>query len=182
MNNAATAAPAITYTTAIRASDLSPSTDDVNRNRWTTGKLRYLVAALDGAPVAVTTDTQTGHTEIGVTLVGTSKGRLHVQGQGPRPVAFHDFNIGATVIPLVDTRAKWTMVRAWMDDASKAIRMAKAIAPATCDWGKWTANVDTATPGGRITVSYHPSTGNEHFADRWGQFWYTEVNIADYDG
>jgi hypothetical protein len=54
---------------AIAPSDFSDSTRDRDRDTWTPAKLALVTAALDGAPCVITTE-HTGHTLVGVQLLG----------------------------------------------------------------------------------------------------------------
>lgn len=177
------------YSTAILASDFSESTTDTLRQRWTTGKMRHVVAALDGALVAITTDRQTGHTEVGVRLTRvTSSGQVH---SGPRVevertlpngstqrTLFRLDEVGEAIIPLDEgfsTGVKWVAIKAYRDEGSAAIRIAReehGEAEGRA-WGKWSASPNLES----VSVRYEPLTANPAFADQWGTRWFCEISL-----
>lgn len=176
---ATTTATASTTSTAIRAQDFSSSTRDALRDRWTGGKLRHLVAALDGAPVAIIVDKATGFALVGARLVGVRSGSLyvdeaqvivettHADGTTTR-TAYRASAIGDTVIPLgerVGRGAKWDLTDAVRREARAAIDRAMTDHGTDRAWGAWTSRplIDG------VLVTYEPHTGNEHFADVRGE-------------
>lgn len=175
-----------TTTCAVKASDFSHRTTELQRNEWTAGKLRHLIAALDGAPVIVIAEGRTGHTLVGVELVGlrasfaSSNVEVGIRSQyadNSGGVVWHlAFSLGDTIIPLVDNQAKWNALRTYGDEQSAAIQRAQA-EHGECEgraWGEW-----DATLGHRhIGVTYTPHTTNPAFADRWGERGYWAYNVA----
>lgn len=153
-----------TSTTVIRARDFSDSTTDADRDTWTLGKLRHVIAALDGAPVAITVDRLTGHTEVGVRLVGIACGRFVDHGPvvertlsdgTTQRTIFSRHSIGDTITPLDRSSAKWTATDSVRNEASAAIRLARAEHEAAHAYGRW-----TATPGlDYVDVTYTPQNG-----------------------
>jgi hypothetical protein len=170
-----------TLSTAIKASDFSGKTTDAQRTIWTVGKMRHLIAALDGAEVIVTTDARTGHTVIGAQLVSLRK----TPGFGSYDVLvvtehnrtwFSLSSIGETIIPLDASGkgAKWAALDLYREERSAAIQAAQAANP-SCAWGEWSAE-----PGHDwIDVAYEPSTGNPAFADKWGERTRVRFDLAD---
>ena len=159
-----------TSSCAILARDFSNSMADVLRTRWTAGKMRHVIAALDGTPVAITTDQMSGHTLLGVRLLGLTEtfgGGECVIIKGadddpawPRPVAYSLTTLGEAIIPLSEqtatTGAKWVALDTYRNERSAAIQRAKRERP-DCDYGRW-----SAVPG-RASVSwrYDPQRGPE---------------------
>lgn len=130
------------YTTsaaAIQASDFSDLTTDTDRNDWTEGKIRHVIAALDGQPVAITVDKMTGHTMIGVRLIAVSAGgggdhaRVAVEAQyedgTTQRTAFLLFKLGPVITPIPQGRtgkdAKWAALDSWRDERSAALEVAR---------------------------------------------------------
>lgn len=168
-------------TTAIRARDFSRDSKDPSHNRWTVGKMRHLVDALAGSPVAIITDNQTGHAMIGVTLESTyhngHEGIVLVRATTDDEswtTAYTLTQLGETIIPLRETSkapngsAKWRALRTYSDEAAAAIRIAKSHPDnARNQWGAWRG--EPAAEG--VIVRYTPHTGNKAFADQWGRPW-----------
>jgi len=141
-----------TFTTAILASDFSQSTTDTNRHSWTLGKMRHVIAALNGQPVAIICDKQTGFAEVGVRLTsvfdgGPSRGdRLTVERDDDdgvtRKTTYWLPAIGETIIPLASevgiSGAKWAATRSYSDECSAAIKLVRDRHP-EWDYGKWEA-------------------------------------------
>lgn len=147
-------------TTVIRARDFSDKTTDFLRDRWTAGKLRHVIAALDRREVAITVETLTGHTVMGVTLVGLSSDRLYIAYGGAMGTTAHFIpSLGDTITPLDDPSAtkgaKWTAVETWLGEKCAAIRVAKE-EHGECEGrtdGRW-----EATPqGSSVHVRYTPA-------------------------
>lgn len=57
-------------TSAILPTDFNKNTADKNRHLWTPGQMRHLIKVLNGHPVILITDNQTGHAQFNVTLEG----------------------------------------------------------------------------------------------------------------
>jgi hypothetical protein len=198
-----TAAPAATATsTAILASDFSDKVTDVNRHTWTLGKMRYVIAALDGDPVAIIADNQTGFALVGARLIeafdgGPSRGprvtieTTYVDEQGVTKTQRTNYwlrGIGATIIPLANPQgpgggAKWRAIEAARKDASAATAIARKLHEVSTgrEWGQWRGSVDTAVPGTSVQVTYKPLTGNDYFADKWGKSGYWTIDITGGD-
>jgi hypothetical protein len=155
-------------TCVIRAQDFSQLTTDDDRNRWTGGKMRHVMAALGDTPVVITTDNQTGHTLVNVTLTGLRTGwagcgyevgiaSTFSDGSG-RTVWHRLDSIGDTIIPLpVDSAhgdAKWKATRSYNDEASYAVELAQAQHGQRegREWGNWRTHVDYSG----VTVTYTP--------------------------
>jgi hypothetical protein len=173
----------VTSTCAILASDFSPSTTDKLRRNWSVGKMAHVIAALDGAPVAITTDRQTGHTLVGVQLISAFQGGA---GRGPRvqvrmthtdgttqDTNYYLWNVGEAIIPMERAEgsdAKWKALESFRRQCSEAIKAAQEEHGESEGraWGSWEATPIDATSVG---VRYTPSTGNPAFADRWGTRW-----------
>lgn len=153
-------------TCAIRAQDFSQLTTDDDRNRWTGGKMRHVLAALGDAPVVITTDNQTGHTLVNVTLTGLRTGwagcgyelGIHSEfSDGTGSTLWHRLDsIGDTIIPLTDAGegAKWRATRSFNDEASYAVELAQAQHGAGNgrEWGNWRTSVGYS----EVSVRYTP--------------------------
>jgi hypothetical protein len=160
----------------INARDFNNNTRDPLRDRWTVGTLHHVVKVLAGRPVAVTVDKSTGHTLFNVTLEVAYDG-----GNGPRLRVTYDCgsrvnvtdysvdNVGVIMTMPTDgvDRVKWDALESHRNHCSAAIDIARKAKDAkSCQWGVWSATVRS---GGTVYVRYTPSTGNPHFADRWGK-------------
>jgi hypothetical protein len=158
---------------AILPSDFSNSTTDALRHHWTDGKLRHLLAALGDSPVVITVDTQTGHTLLGVTLVGIGRvpgygsATLRVRHADGHVIAYTARNVGV-IIPMAEASVvrgpKWEALRSYADEGSAAIRVGRTLRAAEVDaedYGKWeaTPNLDT------VSVYYTPQ--REGAGRRW---------------
>jgi hypothetical protein len=177
----------MTSTAAILASDFGQKVTDPNRRRWSIGHLQHVIAALAGAPVAITIHRGSGHTLIGVELVDAFEGG---PARGPRVAIRSTLSdgttqvtnyfipeIGEAIIPLTaeGAKAKWTATKSVMDQVGVAIRTAQA-EHGECEgrtWGAW-----KGVPMGLnvVMVSYEPLTGNPAFADQWGTPWWGRVD------
>lgn len=152
-------------TCVIRAKDFSDSTKDDDRNRWTGGKLRHVLAALGDSPVIITTDTQTGHTAVNVRLTGLREkpygGGYQVAvaynyADGSGQTLWHRLDdLGDTIVPLSGAdNAKWAAKKSYQDDASYAVELAQAQhgKGAGREWGNWKAHVGFT----EVSVTYTP--------------------------
>lgn len=129
-------------TAAISASDFSDDITDSHRALWTAGKLRHVIAALDGTPVAVVTNKMTGHAVVGVTLDGL---RQNPDGGGHQVLITYEYapgestrtwthvlNIGETIIPITGMGAhpspspRWTALETHRREGYNAIILARA--------------------------------------------------------
>lgn len=154
--------------TTITARDFSNRTTDPNRDLWTAGAIRHLVAALRGAPVAIVTDKGTGHTVVNVTLVGTGSTRdggfpgvlvEYTYGEnGQTQRTLHPlFNIGM-ILELDGITggvggAKWRALDTYRDERSAAITQAQAAHPELTR-GKWDGQ--PSRRDSEVSVSYTP--------------------------
>lgn len=180
-----------TSTTAIHVRDFSARTTDVDRDMWTAGKMRHVIDALNGSPVAITVDGQTGHTVIGVRLVGIVPGgngdhaRVRIESSHETETgavacstqAHLLFTLGPVITPLMPAAgdAKWHALDTHREECSAAIAYASARHGEVEGraWGSW-----TAAPGARdVTVTYRPDTGNDFYADQWGDMWCGVVTL-----
>lgn len=172
-------------TTAISARDFTPAKDH-RRVQWNSGAMRHVIAALAGAPVMIITDSQTGSTMLGAILRGVRHGvygnsdELLVEYRG-RVTAYKLFTVGEMIVPLVDEMgrqgAKWVAIDSYRTERSAAIQLAQREHGETegRGWGNWEAGLFIDT----VQVTYKPSTGNPHFADKAGERGYWEYRIAD---
>lgn len=161
-------------TCIIRAQDFSDSLKDDDRNRWTGGKMRHVLAAIGDAPVVITTDKMTGHTMVNVRLAGLRTGWAGCgyevgivdtyEGcpEGGRTVWHRLDSIGDTIVPLAldgtRTDAKWVATRSFNDEASYAVELAQAQhgKAAGREWGNWKAHVGYSEVS--VTYTPYPST------------------------
>lgn len=171
--------------TAITARDFTPAQDH-RRIQWNSGAMRHVIAALAGAPVMIITDSQTGSALLGAILKGVRHGvygnsdELLIEYQG-RVTAYKLFTIGETIVPVVSEMgrqsAKWTALDTYREERSAAIQLAQREHGETEGraWGNWDVKlfIDTAQ------VTYKPSTGNPHFADKAGERGLWEYRVAD---
>jgi hypothetical protein len=156
-------------TTAILASDFSDRTTDVLRDRWTLGKLRHVIKALAWAPVAITTEAQTGGTLIGARLLdafdgGPSRGnRLTIQTElsdgTTQTTNYRADSLGLAIIPLADERTgmgpKWAALDSWREEKRAAIDLARAAHP------DWSYGRFEATPAGdHVSVTFEAQSAN----------------------
>jgi hypothetical protein len=177
----------MTSTAAILASDFNQKVTDPNRRRWSIGHLQHVIAALAGAPVAITTHRGSGHTLIGVELVNAFEGgpargpRVAIRstlGDGTTQVTNYFLpEIGEAIIPLTaeGSDAKWTATKSVMDQVSAAIRTARA-EHGECEGrahGSWKGDPMSLNV---VMVTYEPHTGNPAFADQWGKRWWGRVD------
>lgn len=129
-------APAVStaFSTVITATDFSNNVTEPRRDEWTPGKMRHAVAALAGAPVAITTDKLTGHTIVGATLGDIRKtpygGTFDVLVISEHNRTYYPIDkIGAAIIPLdegFNTGAKYTAKESWRRECSAAVRADRA--------------------------------------------------------
>lgn len=167
-----------TSTTAIAARDFSQLVTDELRDTWTPGKLRHVIAALDGAPVAIVTDQMTGSTLLGATLdsIMPTPGfhgydlvtASHYNGKTYRTRRFMP-GIGPVIVPLDPDNgargAKWRALDSYREEKRAAIDAARERAQAEAllgdaeprEYGKWSAE-----PGANgVFVTYEPL--GQHF-------------------
>lgn len=181
----------MTYTTAILASDFSSRTTDVLRDQWTAGKLRHLIAALDGQPVAIVIDSYTGSTLVGVTLERLV-GKMHGSGHNVviastlpdgtvQRTAYRTEALGLTIIPLAPEDgtkgAKWVALDTYREEASAVIRLANAKMTAAGregGWGRW----ETLALADGVSAFYHPQPQGGVIA-RDNRPWSTTITLRE---
>ncbi|AXQ65184.1 hypothetical protein SEA_SCHMIDT_64 [Gordonia phage Schmidt] len=129
----------MTSTCAIKATDFQRTKSDPLWGEWTGGAMRHLIAALDGAKVLLTTDKQTGHTEL-VSLVGLREStgghwqvvtRMEFEDGQTRDTAHLLFKLGETimVMPGEGRNAKWDALKSHMAEGSTAIAAVREMEP-----------------------------------------------------
>lgn len=114
---------------AINARDFNRDTKDPDRDTWSAGAMHHLVTALDGAPVAIVLDKQTGFVEFNVTLGGVRENgrgfhevlveRTHVNGTNSR-CWYLLFKVG-TVIQLGESGARWEALESYSEEGTRAV-------------------------------------------------------------
>jgi len=129
----------------ITPQDFSQRTTDKDRNEWTPGKLRLVIAAAAGRRVVITTDKQTGHTLIGARL----RGMRRTPGYGTYQVLVEweyapgktqgtwtsTFSIGPA-ITVMDGPLRFAAADLAREESSAAIAAARAALP-ECTYGAW---------------------------------------------
>jgi hypothetical protein len=181
-----------TSTAAIKSTDFEYRRADsmfreIHHKEWTEGMLRHVIAALDGARVAITTDNQTGHTIIGAKLVGFSstpnvdRGLLIEYPDGHRLVV-HIFQLGETIIPLEQAGlkdAKWTALETYRNERAAAhpLFLAKMNGVKPTGTGTWESRV---TRKG-VVVSYQAGYGKDRAAEprEYQGYIYREISQAE---
>lgn len=162
---------------AVLASDFSNRTTDVLRNRWTPAKMRHLVTALQGAPVTIVLDAQTGFAMTDVTLGLPRPGMSHSWkvpvtsrfADGTTQTVGYDLASVGPCIVTKSSRAKRDALDTWREEGSAAIRVARRALPGDL-YGKWTAE-----PGiDSVAVTFE----SQAEADR-GRKVYTRVSLAE---
>lgn len=169
-------------TSVINAADFSKNVTDPQRDTWTVGKLHHVVKALAGRKVAVTTDKGTGHTVFNVTLQRAYSGRCQFltvsydYGTGSSLTDHYAWTIGMIMVMPTDEveSVKWDALESYRKHCSAAIDIAKEQHGETRQWGVWKA---TVLDGQNVDVTYTPSTGNEAFADKWGERGYWRISV-----
>ena len=160
-----------TMASAIEPSDFSNSTSDPLRDRWTTGKLRHVIAAARGHKAIVTIEDLA---YVDVELVGlydASLARLVVRyqwgaGEGEHTDTRYLLHGIGPIVVLGSTNAKWTALETHRNEVSAAIEVARE-AHGEAEgraWGAWSG--DLTFYG--AAVRYRPSTGNPHYAEKAG--------------
>jgi hypothetical protein len=156
----------MTSTAVILPRDFDRKTTSPGFTRWEVGPMRHVIAALDGAPVAITTDRLSGSTLIGVTLdsvVGTRGGTGYsvvVKGryEGDPGCAYPLYSLGEAIVPLTrsegQAEAKWRAIDSHREETSAAIRRAQAEHGEREGRvnGSWEARAGYSD----VSVSYHP--------------------------
>lgn len=169
-------------TSVINAADFSNNVTDKQRDTWTVGKLHHVVKALAGRKVAITTDTQTGHTVFNVALKRAYSGRCQFltvaydYGTGVTLTDHYAWTIGMIMVMPTDQMesVKWDALESYRKHGSAAIDIAKELHGETRQWGTWKA---TPISGSEVDVTYTPSTGNPSFAEQWGERGYWRINV-----
>jgi hypothetical protein len=159
------AATPVTSTCAIRSRDFHAAKE--HRVSWTGGALRHVVDALAGAPVAITIDSQTGHTVVGAVLLGLRNSmyggsyELLVRYPDGHVTAHLVFNLGEVIIPLGITggdeyaqSAKWTALDTYRKESGAAIsRAQKEHGEGRTSAGRWVSRAELD----QVSVTYEPS-------------------------
>ncbi|MEU6932861.1 hypothetical protein AB0A05_27305 [Streptomyces sp. NPDC046374] len=166
----------------INARDFSQIVTDPRRDQWNGITMACVVKALAGEPVAITTDTQTGHTALNVVLVRVMGDAVLVQGEGmpQQGIAYPLRSIGM-VLPMSreGSDVKWKAIRLYAEQGAAA-KKAAADHPkgraAGRNWGHWKAE---GMGEGVFHVTYEPSTGNDFYKDQWGSRASFTVSIAE---
>lgn len=173
----------------ILASDFSDRVTDTLRDRWTFGKMRHVIGALDGSPVAITTDNLSGHTLLGVRLTGLTETIncgpcVVIDGDGPewpRPCAYPLRSLGSAIVPLDSETgargAKWTALDTYRTESSAAIAQAKQDRP-ECDYGKWSATPARSSVAWRYDPQNGPAGTNAAFSGSHA-FAYGSYQLSD---
>ena len=171
---------ATTFSCTVKAQDFASRTNDSQYESWTEGKLRHLIAALDGRPVALIADRQTGHTAVGVKLIelrySGADARLVYEWVGNDGKSYRTatllFKLGDTIIPIVDTTvgggAKWRALETYRKECTAAVMLCQKLhgEPEGRKWGTWASYCT----GRGVMVTYTPHTGHrEHEAGT--RFW-----------
>lgn len=189
-----------TTTTAIQARDFSDRVTDQLRDQWTAGKLRHLIAALNGRPVTLVTDNQTGHALFNVRLDSVIDGgggwsdRVRITSTfsngETQTLAHRTPSLGPVIYVIPDAdgtldRVKWDAKDTWREECSAAYSVATAKRnnriPDAGSFGRWSAR-PTADA---VEVSWNPDAdqcrrnGVSQYGDDRHGFWYTTVSLAE---
>ncbi len=130
--------------------DFSQRVTNKDRHVWTAGKLRHVIAALQGRRCIITADKQTGHTLIGARLIGIRQtpgyGTYqylyeweYAKGKTQRTWGRIE-SLGPAVIAM-DAGVRFEAAELARLESSAAITAAKALLP-ECTYGAW-----KVTPG-----------------------------------
>lgn len=168
-----------TFGATYHARDFSQNTADPNRDRWTGGKLRCVIASVwPGQVVNINIDAMTGFTLFDVELVGVRGpgygqvgDRLLVKGTlsngDAQLTAYSALNLGPI---MVDDRAQVRTGKSpkaiWMEEVGRAIAIARPVAEAEHGqtYGRWTGEV--AVTGVRLKYEPQcPSGGPKGYGD-----------------
>lgn len=153
-------------TCLVQSRDFVKTTTDSHyaRNEWHAGHMRHVIAALDGTPVAIVLDTQTGHMPVGVKLVGMGYSAgygsptvvveyPHADGTSHRTA--HLLMSVGVIVPLVKSDAKWIATKSVSDECSKAVDIARPIFEAEGrNYGKYETR--PTQDAGQVSISYTP--------------------------
>jgi hypothetical protein len=119
---------------AITPRDFNKDTKDQQRDEWSPGAMDHLVKALNGAPVAIVLDKQTGFCEVNVTLGGVrANGRGHYEVLVQRTYSdgktggcwYLLFQVGAVITLGEETPglgSRYTAYQAYSEERTRAIR------------------------------------------------------------
>jgi hypothetical protein len=93
-----------------------------------------VIDTLNGAPVAITTDKQSGHTLVGAQLIAA----FELADGTSQTTHYQVSNLGETIIPLDETGrgAKWAALQAHRAEHSAAMTIVQRMHPGVD--GKWT--------------------------------------------
>lgn len=149
---------------AITAEDFDYSHTTV-RYGWTVGKMRHVIAALDGAEVAIVVDKHDGYTVIGrlmdiVADEDDHEPHLTVES-GPvygcaERFTYRLVEVGVIMEMSDDAEAKWVAVDSYRAETERAIEHARAQHPDP-DHGTWTG----VPHDDCVLVTYQPSSVTE---------------------
>lgn len=140
---------------AVTPHSFSERVTDKDRDRWTAGKLRHVIAAAAGRRVIITTDKQTGHTLIGARLEGLRQtpgygtyqylyAWEYAPGKIQRTWGRVD-DLGPAIIGM-DCGLHFPAMELHREERSAAIKAAREAMP-DCTYGAW-----EATPGADYVV------------------------------
>lgn len=119
---------------AITPRDFNQDTKDPMRDEWSSGAMAHLVKALNGTPVAIVLDKQTGFCEVNVTLGGVrANGRGHFEVLVQRTYSdgttggcwYLLFQVGTVITLGKETPglgARYTAYQAYSEEQTQAIR------------------------------------------------------------
>src|SRR5947209_3226747 len=165
----------------------SDSTADAFRDRWTQAKMHHVIQAVGDTHVVLELDKGTGHTVIGVKLLGVRPNPYGGLGQVLIDYCHEDGSDGrvlirledvGVVLPLEATNAKWDAIKSHRELVHAGVVKAQAEHGDVegRSWGKWDAvPLDHRT----VMVTYTPHTGNPAFADKWGERGYWHVTVEE---
>jgi hypothetical protein len=135
--------------------DFSHRTTDKDRDEWTAGKMRHVIAALEGRRCVVTVEARTGFTLIGARL----KGIRRTPGYGTYQVlvfweyapgefnrTWYPLNGFGAAITAMDAPLHFTAVELARVESSAAIKAAREALP-ECTYGSW-----ETTPGADYVI------------------------------
>jgi hypothetical protein len=126
-------------TGTITPMDFNKNTADKNRHLWTPGPMRHLIKVLNGHPVMLVADVQTGHTLFNVTLEGLRRtpgyGTFQVliryeyaEGKYNKTwTSLYSLGPAITWMPGAGREnSKWKVLDSYREECSKATALARA--------------------------------------------------------
>lgn len=132
---------------AITSHDFHPYTTDKDRDRWTAGRLRHVIAALEGRRCILVADNQTGHSLIGARLRGLRQTPGYGTYQylveweyepGKTQSTWHRVESLGPVIISMDAPLKYAALELARQESTAAVTAARAALP-ECTYGAWKA-------------------------------------------